>query len=57
MWAKGGGERVPKGARRSVFEDVCENACKDAQSAEKKAAHDGDEAPSMLALSKGMQTA
>jgi hypothetical protein len=57
MWAKGGGERVPKGAQRSVFEDVCENACKDAQSAEKKAAQDGDEAPSMLALSKGMQTA
>jgi len=57
MWAKGGGVRVPKGARRSVFEDACENASKDAQSAEKKAAQDGDEAPSTLALSKGMQTA
>jgi hypothetical protein len=57
MWAKEVGVRVPKGARRSVFGDACENACKDAQSAEKKAAQDGDEAPSMLALSKGMQTA
>jgi hypothetical protein len=57
MWAKGVGARVPKGARRSVFEDACENACKDAQSAEKKAAQDGDEAPSTLALSRAMQTA
>jgi hypothetical protein len=58
MWAKGVGARAPnKGARRSVFEDACENACKDAQSAENKAAQDGDEAPSTLALSKGMQTA
>ena len=32
---KGVGARDPKGARRTVFEDACENACKDAQSAEK----------------------
>ena len=57
MWAKGVGARDPKGARRTVFEGACENACKDAQSAEKRAAQDGDEAPSTLALSKGMQTA
>jgi hypothetical protein len=57
MWAKGVGARDPKGVRRTVFEDACENACKDAQSAEKKAAQDGDEAPSTLGLSKGMQTA
>jgi hypothetical protein len=57
MWAKGVGARDPKGARRTVFEDACENACKVAQSAEKKAAQDEDEAPSTLALSKGMQTA
>ena len=57
MWAKGVGARDPKGARRTVFEDACENVCKDAQSAEKKAAQDGDEAPSTLAQSKGMQTA
>jgi hypothetical protein len=57
MWAKGVGVRAPKGARRTVFEDACENACKDAQSAEKKAAQDGDEAPSTLALSRAMQTA
>jgi hypothetical protein len=57
MWAKEVGARDPKVARRTVFEDVCENACKDAQSAEKRAAQDGDEAPSTLALSKGMQTA
>ena len=57
MWAKGVGARVPKGERRTVFEDACENACKDAQSAEKKAAQDGDEAPSTLALSRAMQTA
>jgi hypothetical protein len=57
MWLKGVGARDPKGARRTVFEDECENACKDALSAEKKAAHDGDEAPSALALSKGMRTA
>jgi hypothetical protein len=56
MWEKGVGARDPKGARRTVFEDACENACKDAQSAEKKAAQDG-EAPSTLALSKVMQTA
>ena len=44
--------------RRSVFEDACENACKDARDAEKKVvARDGDEAPSTLALSRGMQTA
>lgn len=57
MWVKGVGARDPKGVRRTVFEDACENACKDAQSAEKKAAQDGDEAPSTLALSRGMQTA
>jgi len=57
MWAKEVGVRVPKGARRSVFEGACEDASKDAKSAEKKAAQDGDEAPSTLALSKGMQTA
>jgi hypothetical protein len=57
MWLKGVGARDPKGARRTVFEDECENACKDALSAEKKAAHDRDEAPSALALSKGMRTA
>jgi len=57
MWAKGVGARTLKGARRTVFEDACENAGKDAQSAEKKAAQDGDEAPSTLALSRGMQTA
>ena len=56
MWAKGVGARAPKGARRTVFEDACENACKDAQSAEKKAAQDEDEAPSTLALSEDMQT-
>ena len=44
MWVKGVGARDPMGARRSVFED----ACKDAQSAEKKAAQDEDEAPSTL---------
>jgi hypothetical protein len=57
MWVKGVGARAPKGTRRSVFGDACENACKDAQSAEKKAAQDGDEAPLTLALSKAMQTA
>jgi hypothetical protein len=57
MWVKGVGTRDPKGAQRTVFEDGCENACKDAQSAEKKAAQGGDEAPSTLALSRGMQTA
>ena len=57
MWAKGVGVRVPKGARRTVFEDACENACKDAQSAEKQAAQDEDEVPSTLALSRAMQTA
>ena len=57
MWAKGVGARNPKGARRTVFEDACENAGKDAQCAEKKSAQDGDEAPSTLALLKGMQTA
>ena len=57
MWAKGVGVRAPKGARRTVFEDACENACKDALSAEKKAAQDGDETLSTWALSKGMQTA
>jgi hypothetical protein len=57
MWEKGLGARDPKVAQRTVFEGECENACKDAQSAEKKAAQDGDEAPSTLALSKGMQTA
>ena len=58
MWAKGLGARAPKGTRRSVFEDACENACKDARGAEKKVvARNGDEAPSTLALSKGMQTA
>jgi hypothetical protein len=57
MWVKGVGARDPKGAQRTVFEDGCENACKDAQSAEKKAAQDGDEAPSTLALSRAMQTA
>ena len=35
MWAKGVGVRVPKGERRTVFEDACEYECKDAQSAEK----------------------
>ena len=35
MWAKGVGVRALKGERRIVFEDACENACKDAQSAEK----------------------
>jgi hypothetical protein len=41
-----------------VFEDACENACKDAQGAEKKVvAQDGDEAHSTLALSRAMQTA
>ena len=53
MWAKGVGARVPKGERRTVFED----ACKDAHSAEKKAAQDGDEVPSTLALSRAMRTA
>jgi hypothetical protein len=53
MWEKGLGARAPKGARRTVFEDACENA----RSAEKTAAQDGDEAPSTLALSKGMQAA
>jgi hypothetical protein len=57
MWVKGVGARDPKGARRTVFEDACENACKDAQSAEKQAAQDGDEAPSTLALSRALQTA
>jgi hypothetical protein len=57
MWAKGVGARTPKGARRTAFADACENAGKDAQSAEKKATQDGDEAPSTLALSRGMQTA
>ena len=57
MWVTGVGARDPKGARRTVFEDACENACKDAQSAEKNAAQDGDEAPSTLAISKGMQAA
>jgi hypothetical protein len=57
MWEKGVGARDPKVARRTVFEDECENACKDVQSAEKKAAQDGDEARSTLALSKDMQTA
>ena len=57
MWVKGVGARAPKGTQRTVFEDACENACKDAQSAEKKAAQDGDEAPSTLALSRAMQTA
>ncbi len=57
MWVKGVGARAPKGARRTVFEDACENACKDAQSAENKAAQDGDEAPSTLALSRALQTA
>jgi hypothetical protein len=50
MWAKGVGARDPNGALRTVFEDACE----DAQSAEKKAARDGDEATSTLALSKAM---
>ena len=54
MWAKGVGARDLKGARRSVFEDACENACKDAQSA---AAQDEDEAPSTLALSRALRTA
>jgi hypothetical protein len=57
MWAIGVGARDLKGARRTVFEDACENACKDAQSAEKQAARDGDEVPSTLALSRAMQTA
>jgi hypothetical protein len=57
MWEKGVGARDPKVARRTVFEDECENACKDAQSAEKKAAQDGDEAPSTLARSRAMQPA
>jgi hypothetical protein len=57
MWEKGVGARAPKVARRTVFEDECENACKDAQSAEKKAAQDGDEAPSTLARSRAMQPA
>jgi hypothetical protein len=57
MWAKGVSARAPKGAWRTVFEDACENACKDTQNAEKKAARDGDEAPSTLALSRDMQTA
>ena len=35
MWAKGVGVRVPKGERRTAFADAYENACKDAQSAEK----------------------
>ena len=57
MWAEGVGARAPKGAQRTVFEDACENACKDARGAEKKVvARDGDEAPSTLALSRGMQT-
>jgi hypothetical protein len=57
MWAKGVGVRIPKGERRTVFEDACENACKDAQSEEKKAAQDEDEAPLTLALSRAMHTA
>ena len=41
-----------------MFEDACENACKDAQGAEKKVvAQDGDEAHSTLVLSRAMQTA
>src|SRR5215211_127974 len=57
MWVQGVGARDPKCARRTVFEDACENACKVAPSAENKAAQGGDEAPSTLALSRALQTA
>jgi hypothetical protein len=57
MWAKGVSAREPKGTRRTVFEDACENACKDARGEERKAVQDEDEAPSTLALSRVMQSA
>lgn len=52
MWAKGVSARAPKGAWRTVFEDACENACKDARGVEEKEARDGNVAPSTLAPSR-----